>query len=259
MFRSKAARKVLVGLDHWMIRQFDRVVVLGQNMRQVMVAKGVADDRIAVIHNWPLVDSIAPTAKKDNALLAGLGLADKFVVQYSGNMGVVHDMAPLIDGAIALKSNDKIAFLVIGDGQRRVEVERARQKHSLTNMILLPYQPADQLNTSLNAADVAYVSLRPEMEGLVVPSKTYGHLAAGVPILFAGDKQGEVARIVDQFQCGAWVRNGGELASTINSLVEGRQLLARWRKNARLAFENNFRRETAISSYRTLFGELAAT
>jgi len=238
------------------LRGMDRVVVLGERMREVMEGKGVSREKIAVIENWSIGGGVGDAAREGNPLLSRLGLADRFVVEYSGNMGVVHDMAPIADAARRLKGDPRVAFLLIGDGKRRAEMEASKSAERLDNMTLLPYQPREELSTSLAAADVALISLRPEMEGLVVPSKLYGILASGRPVLNIGDPDGEVARIIDRAGCGVTVRSGEELARAISRLADDGGARAAMGERARVYSEAHCGRGRALQKYRDLIEEL---
>ena len=90
----------------------------------------------------------------------------------------------------------EVVFLFIGGGARRKEIEQQAKLRGLRSIMFKPYQPQARLSESLAAADVHLVSLLPEIEGLVVPSKVYGTMAVARPTLFVGDRNGEVAQLV---------------------------------------------------------------
>jgi colanic acid biosynthesis glycosyl transferase WcaI len=252
------AINALAMLDRAVLDKMDRVVVLGERMSEVMQAKGVAPERIRVIENWAPAAGIGTGERKGNELLKRLGIEDKLVVQYSGNMGVVHDMAPILEAAEILKDDDETVFLFIGGGKRRAEVEKRKAGAGLENVMLLPYQPLDELPVSLAAADVSLVSLRPEMEGLVFPSKLYGILASARPVIFIGDENGDIARIVERAECGVSVQTGGQLAKALGELKKNTKELEAMGRRARKYFDENYGRERSIEKYRKLIEELAA-
>jgi colanic acid biosynthesis glycosyl transferase WcaI len=254
--KSRLAFAALKAFDRAVLSGVDRVVVLGERMREAMERKGVPREKIALIENWAPAAGIGEGRREGNPLLARLGLEDKLVVQYSGNMGVVHDMAPIADAAEILRADAGVAFLLIGGGARRAEMERRKAEAGLDNMVLLPYQPREELGTSLAAADVSLVSLRPEMEGLIVPSKLYGALAAGRPVVNIGDPDGEVARVIRRAACGVTVRTGAELADAIAGLERdgaGRRAMG---ERARGYFLAHCGRERSVAKYRRLVEEL---
>lgn len=247
----------LRALDRTMLSGVDHFIVLGERMREVMLDKGVPASKLSIIPNWPLGEPVQPMRRQDNAVLAETGLRDRFVVQYSGNMGVVHDMGAVAEAARILKDEPDFAFLMIGDGTRRPEMEAARDS-GLDSIVMLPYQPRERLPVSLTAADVALVSLRPHMEGLVVPSKFYGILPAGVPVIFIGDPDGEVSRVIARHRCGMSVQNGQELADALRKLRGDPALRQDMADNARTAFEQHFSSEASFTKYAELITRLAA-
>jgi glycosyltransferase involved in cell wall biosynthesis len=244
--------------DRGVLSQMDRVVVLGESMKNVITGKGVEPGKIAVIENWSVAPGIGDVKRADNQLLCRLGIENKFVIQYSGNMGVVHEMSQIMEAASILRSDESTVFLFIGGGQRKGEVEKWKELDRLDNVILLPYQPLEELGGSLAGCDLALISLRPEMEGLVFPSKLYGVLASGRPVVNIGAENGEIARIIDKARCGYTVQTGAQLVTTIEKLkIEQRERQAMGRR-AREYFETHYGKERSIGKYHRLITELAA-
>jgi len=179
-------------------------VVVGERMRETVRALGVADDRITVIPNWADGEEIQPVEPDANRLRAQWGLADAFVVGYSGNMGRVHEFATILAAAERLRGDPSVVFLFVGDGRQRAWIEAEAARRALPQLRFRPLQPRSALAESLSVPDLHLVTLQPALEGLVVPSKLYGIEAAGRPTLFVGDADGEVAREL--------ARSGGGLA-----------------------------------------------
>lgn len=174
----------------------DAIVVLGEDMRQVALRAGADPGRVTVIPNWADPDEISPVAPGSNPLRAAWGLDGKFVVEYSGNLGVAHAWEEILDVAGSLSGRDDIRFLFVGGGVGMRAAEREAAARRLPNVLFRPYAEHARLGESLSAGDVHYVSLRPGFEGLVVPSKSYGIMAAGRPILYQGADSGEIAEMV---------------------------------------------------------------
>ena len=134
-----------------------------------------------VIHNWSDDQSVHPVAPVGDPLRADWGLQGKFVVGYSGYLGRAHEYDTLLAAAQLLKDNTDVVFLFIGGGHQHETMKQEIQRRGLERSFQFrPYQPADVLSYSLSAPDVHWISLKPEMEGLIVPSKFYGVAAAGV-------------------------------------------------------------------------------
>lgn len=235
-------------------------VVLGEIMAKRLRDEGIPSDRITIIENWADGDAIHPISRQDNPLAQEWGLGGKFVMGYSGNMGHVHEFKTMIDAAEKLRHVDEIAFVFIGDGIARRWLESEVVRRALTNVQFHPYQAADRLQWSLSVPDVHFVSLRPTLEGLIVPSKFYGIAAAGRPIIHIGDPDGEIARILERERCG-WSFCVGEvdaLAACILRLARGEREVIDAGLCARRAFDRKYSRLHALDSWRLLL-ESAST
>ena len=142
------------------------------------------------------------------------------MVGYSGNLGRAHEFATLLEAASLCRADPDIVFLMIGAGAGMAALQQAVLERGLANFQFLPLQPRASLSDTLAAADVHWLSLLPVLEGLIVPSKLYGILASGRPVLFIGDPDGEVARVIDAAGAGLGVAIGqaAELARHIAEL-----------------------------------------
>jgi colanic acid biosynthesis glycosyl transferase WcaI len=201
------------------LKAADANVVVGERMAEKVRTLGVASDRIHVIPNWCDDKQITPVAAGDNPLRKKWKLEDKFVVGYSGNLGRAHEFDTLLAAAERLKNNPRIVFLFIGSGHRTDELARHVNARGLTDTFrFLPYQDNDVLKYSLSVPDVHWVSLRPELEGLIVPSKVYGIAAAARPIIAITAKSGEIARLVATYDCGIVVEPG-DSAGLVKAIV----------------------------------------
>lgn len=224
-------------------------VVLGDRMREtVMRLEPRCAERLAVIHNWADGEALRPLSGA-SPLRAQWGLEGRFVVAYSGNMGRAHEFDTLLEACERLRGDSAIAFLFIGDGYQRPRLEREARRRGLANISFHPYQSREQLGASLGVADVHLVSLLPALEGLVVPSKFYGILAAGRPAIVIGDPHGELARIALEARCGLAVAAGDAagLAGAIRVLRDDPARCASLGTNARAAFEARYDQPHAMA------------
>ena len=192
----------LAKLRNTSVRRAAVNVVLSRNMAQRLIDQGSPVENIHIIPNWSDGSKVYPTAPERNPLRAAWRLNKHFVVGYSGNMGRVHEFATLIEAAERLREVPQIRFLFIGCGYNRAWIEKEANKRGLGNIMFKPYQPRERLVDSLGVPDIHVISLRPEMEGLVFPSKLYGIMAVGRPSLFIGAEMGDVAQIVHSERCG---------------------------------------------------------
>ncbi len=177
-------------------RRADRCVTLGSDMAGVFAEAGVAREKISVAPNWAPAGLTPHPAHTAAALRAAWGLTGKFVVAYSGNLGRVHDLSPVLAVAEALRAEPAIAFVFIGTGAQRAALETAASRLRLTNVQFRPPQPRAQLAAALALGDLHLVTLLPGCERYVFPSKLAGVAAIGRPVVFIGPLDSEIARLV---------------------------------------------------------------
>ncbi|HWL17474.1 MAG TPA: glycosyltransferase family 4 protein [Opitutus sp.] len=193
---------ILCPLRDFVWRRSAACVVPGSDMARAPHGAGVASDRILVSPNW----APAGVAPAEPAVVAdrrrAWDLDGKFVIGYSGNLGRVHDLVPLIELAEGLRDDPAIAFVIVGEGAQRAALQRLATARKLP-VRFLPPQPRHNLSASLGAIDLHLVTLRPEAERWVFPSKLYGVAAAGRPVLFIGPPEAEIAQLVRQHRLGA--------------------------------------------------------
>lgn len=204
----KPIEAALLGARDWSLRAAVMNVALSEGMRSLLIARGVDRQHVTVVPNWANVEDVVPLPTQSSRTRRRLGLEGSFVVGYSGNLGRAHEFDTLTGAARLLQSDPDIAFLITGGGARAAALQRATRDAGLANTLFQDYQPPELLSDSMAAADIHFVSLLPSLEGLIVPSKIYGILAAGRPALFVGDPDGDVARMIQQFECGIVVAVG---------------------------------------------------
>ncbi len=178
-------------------KQADACVLPGQDMAAFVHAHGVSPERILVSPNWaPAGLSVQPAGAAD-MLRREWGLVGKFVIMYSGNLGRVHDLHPVLAMAENLKAERDIVFLFVGNGAQRARLQATAARRGLKNVIFKPAQPRLRLATTLALADIHLVTLLTGCQQLVFPSKLYGIAAVGRPVLSIGPKQSELAKIIE--------------------------------------------------------------
>lgn len=176
----------------------DHVVTLGEDMAEAMNDAGVAPSRLTLLPNWGPHGVSMPDPAAVARLRLTWGLEGKFVVAYSGNLGRVHDLEPVLAAAELLRDERGIVFIFIGDGAQRATLEADATRRGLAQVRFLAAQPRDRLAAALGVGDVHLVTLRPGCERYVFPSKLYGIAAVGRPVLFVGPPRCEIARLVTE-------------------------------------------------------------
>ncbi|MGQ2982063.1 glycosyltransferase family 4 protein [Flavobacterium sp.] len=165
-----------------LFRKAHRVFTIGEGMARLLDAY-MERDKMKIIPLWSGLTKIKPVAKADNPWLKDLGLQNKFIVQYSGNIGYTHNVEVMVDLAREFVGNPDIHFLIIGRGERVNHIKQIIEDHKLKNTSLLPFQPDDVLNYSLAAADLGVVILDEKSAHVSLPSKIYNLQAVAVPML----------------------------------------------------------------------------
>lgn len=251
-----AATRAMAAVSRTIMRRSDRIVTLGDAMRNRCIAAGAPPERTLVIPNWADGAAIRPVAHEDNGLRAEFARGARIVVMYSGNMGRAHDIETLLAAARLLPARRDIAFVFVGDGARRGIVDAAARE--LPNLRVASYQSRDRLSESLSAADVHLIALSPEIEGLIEPSKLYGIMAAGRPSLFVGPRGSEVARTIERERCGRVIASGDAqgLADAVAALADDDAERVSMGDRARRALETRFTRSVATARFRAVIEEL---
>jgi colanic acid biosynthesis glycosyl transferase WcaI len=227
-------------------------VTVGEGMAERVARRSVSRDRIACIPNW--CDEMrlagADTAAQD--LRTRWGLQGNFVLGYCGNLGRAHEFETLLGAAERLRSREDIVFLFVGGGHLTPKLQAEVARRGLGSAFrFVPYQPCERLAATLSAADAHWVSLRPEMEGLIVPSKFYSAAAAGRPIIAAVDLRGELAELVRRHDCGLVAPPGdaAAFAAAVLALRDDPMRRERQGRNARAMIESEFPRSRALEAW----------
>jgi glycosyltransferase involved in cell wall biosynthesis len=251
---------ILEKLSRITMRSADSVITLGRCMRDRVRAKGIAAEKIVVLENWADGKQIRNVLAKDNRFLKDQGgLEGKFIVCYSGNMGKVHDFQSILCVIEELKDDPEFAFVFIGEGPQKDEITEFAERHKLSNLQFFPYFSREDLSHTLSAADVALISLSEEASGLVVPSKLYSIMAAGVPAVFIGPRESEAARTIVESGCGYVVANHDPagLKRCLRSLRAEKLTARSMGARGRATFEQRFERQIVTSKYYELFASLS--
>ena len=247
----KAFERVLQAARDRSMRRASMNIVLGRRMFEYFVARGIDERRLCIVENWADGQAILPKPVRQSALRAQLDLADRFVIEYSGNLGRAHELETLLDAAERLRDDAEIVFLMIGGGVNMSRLQALVRDRALASFRFLPYQARDCLADSLAAGDVHLVNLRPSLEGFIVPSKAYGILAAGRPAIFIGDQEGEIARVLRDAECGFTVEcgDGAALANAIHTLRADAGLRESMGLRARDVFDRRFTLDIAEAKW----------
>jgi glycosyltransferase involved in cell wall biosynthesis len=255
---SRPLIELLSRLIGFYLRRAEGVVAIGETMRERLLVKGVRRDRISVIPNWVDTQSIRPEPL-DNAWRREQGLEGRFVVMHSGNVGHAQNLDVLVRAATLLRDVPELAIVVIGGGARLLELKDLVELLETDSVRFLGYQPRETLSLSLSAAHLHFVGLAKGLSGYVVPSRLYGILAAGRPVVVAADEDSETALVVERVGCGVVVPPGRPelVAEVIRDARDGVYDLDEMGRRGREYVVAQADRAVAVRRYRELLLDVA--
>ena len=221
--------KMLERMSRFSFHRADRIIALDRFMRDRIIAKGIAPEKIAVIPPWSQDNDVRFDVTGREQFRKAHGLQDKFVVMYSGNHSPVHPLDTLLAAAGQLAADPGVVFCFVGGGSEwrkiadKQKSETRNQKpeagavsshfsfqlsaFSFSNILCLPYQPLDQLAGSLSAADLHVVVMGNAFVGLVHPCKIYNILSVSAPVLYIGPRPSHLSELLDgidhEYPCAA--------------------------------------------------------
>lgn len=247
VLRSNSILTAIIGaLADWSRRNCDGIIALGEDMKARLVARGIPEHKIHVAENWADGQEITPLPFPDGPL----------TIHYSGNLGLAHDIGTISGAMLQLRNDPRFHFVFAGEGARRKQLESSCREHGIDNAFFLPYCARAELGARLGEGHLGLITQLPQTCGSIVPSKTYGIMAAGRPILYVGPREATPARIIERFQCG-WRVDPGDvslLVSILEQLAADRNSIYNAGTNSRMAFEEHFDRPIGAARVATILG-----
>ena len=191
-------------IENYTYKSASKIIVLSKSFKNNIIEKGVSETKIVVIPNWIDTCSVYPIDRKDNVLFDRYNLdQNKFYICYSGNIGHSQNLGLLYKCAIRLqKETPDICFLLIGEGAAKEKFEQKIKEKGLTNIIVLPFQPYEDIAHVFSLGDVGLIISKPGIGNSSVPSKTWSIMAAKKPILASFDEESELSRLIIAEKCG---------------------------------------------------------
>ena len=244
--RGSAVAAILRYISQRVLKGADRVVALGAFMAARLKQAGAAE--VVTVHNWADGDAIRPRSVDGHPLREAWGWSNRFVVLYSGNLGLAHDFETALDAAELLRNRADVLLAFVGSGPQAARVEAEARRRGLTNVEFRPWMALEQLGSSLTAGDVHLVTLRRDLAGLLVPSKIYGVLAAGRPAIYVGPPRSEVAEILNEGGCGVSISPGDAraLADAVLDYADDPARRTEHGRRARVLFDRAYDRTRAV-------------
>jgi glycosyltransferase involved in cell wall biosynthesis len=258
--RDRWPLRMLRRLLFHVYRGADRVVVLSRDMRDRIAQSGVDPQRIVCIPNWIDATKVRPV-KDGNPFRRRHGIDGRFVVMYSGNLGLCQRLEDVISAADVLRGRSDVLFLLVGGGSLQQQLQDQVAGLGLENVRFLPYQPKAELAASLSAADVHLVPLDERIASCLMPSKLYGVLASATPLVAVAPEECELAELTLEHGVGVLAPPGQPeaLAEVIEKLADRTWDLAEMGRRARRLAESRYDRRHVTSRFHALLRSVLET
>jgi colanic acid biosynthesis glycosyl transferase WcaI len=242
------AAKWLERLSRFSLKRAWTIVVLDDFMKQRILAKGIAAEKVVVIPPWSH-DSEVRFDLAGRALFRKThGLENKFVVMYAGNHSPCHPLATILAAVKELAGHTDISFCFVGGGTEHGRVKSFAREKQLSNVICLPYQPLDQLAGVLSAADLHLVVMGDPFVGLVHPCKAYNLLRVNAPIFYMGPKPSHISKLLDQINGklpSGWSPHGNP-GQAVKTVLELKQIVAQSSRKIFGPLDGSFSKEMLL-------------
>ena len=255
--KNKLLLNTVMAVDKFSCKRSDKVIVVGRDMQETLrnrfnnkkVPKNV------FINNWINEKEIYPLEQNHPRIVEfkeKYNLKDKFIIMYSGNIGLYYDLENIIKVIGEFKDREDVVFAFVGDGTVKDKVEAYVNENNLSNVTFIPYQDKADLIYSLNAADIHWVVNAKGIKGVSVPSKLYGVMAAGKPVLGVLDEGSEARLIVEECKCGLCIEPGNykEISNNIEYILNNKEEIRALGLNGRQYLETNLTKEVSINKYK---------
>lgn len=233
-------------------RYADKIIVISEDFKKNIMAKGVPEDKIVVIYNWVDQNKVVDVPREENKLFDAYGLErSKFYITYNGNIGLTQNMDMLLDVAKELQEEyEDIHFVLVGNGAYLDEVKRKVADQQLENVHLLPFQPYEDISHVFSLGDASLVISKPGVGANSVPSKTWSIMSASRPVL-ANFDENELKTIIENNHCGIFTKAGDKDAfkESILTLYNHRELCKEYGYNGRKFVLDNLTREVGTQKY----------
>lgn len=247
-------------IENFTYRNADKIIVISQDFKRNIMAKGVPEKKIEVIYNWVDENAITPVKDEENELFEEFGISrDKFRVVYAGNLGNAQNIEIIVNAARRFKDNKQIEFIIFGKGGLEDEIKATKAKEHLDNLKILPLQPYERVAKVYGLGHACIVACKPGLGGAAMPSKTWSIMSSGRAVL-ANFDEGELKEIVEggpstgsgiAKPCGVFTKAGDleGFVAAIEELSKHPERCAEMGRNGRQFILENLTREVGTRKY----------
>lgn len=239
-------------IENFTYKHADKIIVISEDFKKNIMAKGVPEDKIVVVYNWVDQNKVVDVPREENKLFDAYGLdRSKFYIEYSGNIGLTQNMDMLLE---CMKEFQEFCpdlhLVLVGEGAYKSQVEEIVKRDNLTNVHILPFQPYDDISYVFSLGDAGLVISKPGVGANSVPSKTWSIMSASRPVL-ANFDENELKDIISNNNCGIFTKAGDKesFKESILTLYNNRELAREMGKNGRTFVMENLTREVGTAKY----------
>lgn len=238
-------------IENFTYRNADKIIVISQDFKRNIMAKGVPEEKIEVIYNWVDEQAVVPISREQNPIFDELNLdRNKFHIVYAGNLGNAQNVEIIIDVANQLQNYSEFQFVIFGSGGMEQEYKNKVKELQLDNVSFFPLQPYEKVSQVYSIGDACIVSCKKGLGGSAMPSKTWSIMSAGRAVI-ANFDEGELKTILEDNNCGIFTKAGDKeaLKNAILELYNDREKAVQLGKNGRQFIMENLTREIGTSKY----------
>ena len=239
-------------IENFTYKHADKIIVISEDFKKNIMAKGVPEEKIVVVYNWVDQNAVVNIDRENNKLFDKYNLdLSKFYIEYSGNIGLSQNMDMLLEVMEDLQDNyPDINLVLVGEGAYKAQVEKIVADKQLKNVVMLPFQPYEDISYVFSLGDVGLVISKPGTGAASVPSKTWSIMSASRPVL-ANFDENELKDILAGNECGIFTKAGDKEAfkQSIITLYENRELCKQYGENGRQFVMDNLTREVGTQKY----------
>ena len=239
-------------IENFTYKHADKIIVISEDFKKNIMAKGVPEEKIVVVYNWVDQNAVVNIERENNKLFDKYNLdRSKFYIEYSGNIGLSQNMDMLLEVMEDLQDNyPDINLVLVGEGAYKAQVEKIVADKQLKNVVMLPFQPYEDISHVFSLGDVGLVISKPGTGAASVPSKTWSIMSASRPVL-ANFDENELKDILAGNECGIFTKAGDKEAfkQSVITLYENRELCKQYGANGRKFVMDNLTREVGTQKY----------
>ena len=238
-------------IENFTYRNADKIIVISQDFKRNIMAKGVPEEKIEVIYNWVDEQAVVHIPRNENKLFEKYNLdPNKFYITYCGNIGLTQNMDLLLDVAKELSSEENIHFVLVGEGADKARVVKRVENENINNISFLPFQPYEDISHVFSLGNAGLIISKPGVGENSVPSKTWSIMSAECPVI-ANFDENEIKSILNDNNCGIFTKAGDKEAfkDAILEFFHNQEKAVQLGKNGRQFIMENLTREIGTSKY----------